>query len=604
MQKLPFRCVTICLILLGTLAFAQDEPPLVANAHSLAMMEQYLKELDLLKEPEAKGAALNELLVFQLRFAEKTSAAATIKALVAFADALDKGPLRNHLLESAVLALSELDDYDGAVKTIDLIDKPLERAECQLNVAEKFLAEREKKKQTRPFDVAALLRKAVAGAVEAKDPGLEALTLAVLGNELLQSENVDEAKAVFQKSQEKARGLEELEERNILGLMIRNWVRAGRLAEAMSMIDSTNTDETKAALTGMIAVTEARKGRLDAARKAVDSIQPGNARDNALVEIGRQSAKTESAAALLELAKVMSTPERVELLQREIIGCLIDEKRFDAAEEFVRGTTKPEDLRLGLSLRRLELLIDDKKFDEAAQMVETLTDPRLKVGVVHHLASACIQAGEIDTAERLLEGSRSGEEAMALKELAAAAAKSADEKDMEIRSEMQFEILRAQLQLLDIQGVRRTLSMIAESARKLENPARRAPSLLVLAQVLSQFDKARSQTILGELFTFLAEIKDPMVLKDLVPPQKPDAPHTDPAKPVLVLDWPVDESAVKEQFFILYANIANLSVQVGDGVTAGKALGKATEMLAAESDPMVKLQKRLLLAQIYAEIRN
>ena len=607
MQRFSCRSAAAALFLFGTLALAQDapqpKPPLTANENSSAMIEQFRKELDGLKTPETKAAALSQLLNFQFRFADKTPAAATVKALIALAESLEKGTLRTQLLEAVVFAQSELGDYDGAAKTTELFDSPQDRAENQLNLAEKFLAENEKKKPEKPFDVAALLRNAAAGAVDARDLGLEALALAVLGGELLKAGSVDDAKAAFQQSREKAKELEEIEERNIVALIIRNSIRGGRTEDAVGLADSMKTDEAKAALSGMIAVTEADVGRPDAARKIIDSMKPGNAKDNALVELGRAAAKTEEAAKLLELSKIMSSPERVEMFQQAILGSLIEEKRFDAAEEFAKETAKPEESRLALSVRRLELLIEDKKFDDAVKLIETFTNPQLKTGAFHHLAGACIQAGEVDKAELLLGGTRTEEEIAALKELAAAATKAAAETNPEVRTETLFEILRTQLQLLDLKGVKQTLAAMADSVQKVENPARRVQYTLVLSQVLLQLDKTQAKPVLWGLFTLLSGIKDPMELKELVPKQHPNPDPADPTQPVLALDLPVSASAVKEQFFILYVNIADLLSQAGDAETAKRALAKAAEMLAAEPEAAAKLEKLLLLARLYAEIK-
>ena len=592
MPRFPF--IAVYLILIGSVASAQDEPPLIANADSSAMIEQYRQELDGLKTPEAQAAAFSQLLSFQLRFADKAPAAETVKALTVLAESLEKGPLRNQLLEAIAFAQSELGDYGAVTKTLDLIEKPQERAENQLNLAEKFLAENEKKQSETPFNVVALLRSAVDGAVAAKDPGLEALALATLGGELLKSGNTGDAKAAFQQSREKAKELEELEERNILGLIVRNKVHGGLTAEAVALAASVTNDDVKAALTGVIARTEAMEGRLDAARKTIDSMKPGDARDGALVEVGRLAAKTEPAAALLELSKEMISPERSDVFQGTIIRTLAEEKRLDIAEEFANGAEKPDDCRLALSFHRLDLLIDDKKFDDAEKLVEAFADPRLKIGAVGHLAMACIEAGKVDRAERLLESFRSVEEAAALKELAAAATKAAAETNLEIRTETQFEILRAQLRLLDLKGAKQTLDSMVGTVQKVENLARRVQYSLVLASVLSQFDKARSKTILADLFTFLVDLKDPMLLKELVSEEPSDS-----MQPVLVL--PVAESAVKEQLFFLYVNIANLLSQSGNGETAKKALGQAGELLGAEPDVAVKLERLLLLAQLYAE---
>jgi hypothetical protein len=119
-----------------------------------------------------------------------------------------------------------------------------------------------------------------------------------------------------------------------------------------------------------------------------------------------------------------------------------------------------------------------------------------------------------------------------------------------------------------------------------------------------ELDKAQSKAMLGELFTFLVGIKDPMVLKELVPKKQPESDEQkEPTQPVLAIDLPVTEAAVKEQFFILYVNIANLLIRIGDSETAKKSLGKAAEMLADEPDAAVKLERILLVAQIYAEIK-
>ena len=601
MLRLFSCCVAVCFLPIGFLAVAQDDPPLKANAETSAMIARYRKELGGLQAPDAHGAALCRLLNFQLRFDDKGPATETVKSLIALTGSLDKEPIRTQLLEAVVFAQSELGDYDAAVKVIEMITKPQERAENQLNLAEKFLDENEKK-SNKPFDVAVLLRKAADGAAEAKDPGLEALALAVLGGELLRANKVEDAKTVLQQSREQAGKLEELEERNVLALIVRNYVRGGLTTEAVALVESMKTDETKTALTGMVAVTEAQNGRLDAARKRIDAQNPGNARDNALVELGRVAAKTESAAMLLELSQAMSLPERVDMFQQEIILRLAEEKRFDVAEEFVKTTADPKKGLAALVVRRLEMLIDDKKIDDAAKLIETLTDSSLKTGAIHHLAAACVDAGEVAVAERLLEGLRSTDEIAALKELTAAATKAAAETNIDIRTETQFEILRAQLQLLDLKSARQTLVSLFESVRKIENPVQQIPRLLVLAQVWSQLDKSQSKAVLQSLFTLLVGIKDPMVLKELVPQKQPDAERADPSQPVLVLDLPVDESAVKEQFFILYVNIANLLVQVGDDDMAKQALGKATEMLAAEPELAVKLEKMLLVAQIYASL--
>ncbi len=608
MQKLLFYTVATSFLLFGTLASAQEappEPPLNTNAESTAMIERFRQDVDGLKTPLAKAAALSQLMGFQLRFTDKAPAAETIRTLIALAEGLEKGPERSQILEAIVYAQSELGDYDGAVKTIDSIDKPQERAENQLTLAEKFLAEKEKK-PAGTFDVVALLRKSLAAAGEAKDPSLEALVLAVLGGELAKLGKTDDAKTAFQQSREKAKELEELEERNILSLIVRNEVRAGLNAEAQTLIDSAATDETKASLTGIAVATDAEAGRFDAARKTLDTMKPGNAKDGALLEFGRASAKTESAVKLIELSKLLSSSERTDMFLRELIAFLAEENRFDVAEELAKASSKPEECRLLLSASRLESLIKEKKFDEAAKLVDTLTDPRLKTGAIHHLAAACVQAGELGVAESLLAANRSEDEKAALKELDAAATKAAEEKNIEVRTEAQFELLRSQLQLLDLTGAKTTLSSMVGSVRALEDPVQRVPNLLVLAQVLSQLgDKAQAKQILGELFVFLVGVKDPMTLKGLVPKRKPEAvsENADSPQPVLALDFPVDEAAVKEQLFILYANIANNLAKSGDAETAKKVLQQANEMLAAETEPEIKLQKTLLLAQIYAEMK-
>ena len=597
MQRLFFCVIAFCLVHVSSLTIAEDEPLLTVNAESSAMIEQYRKELDGLETSEAKAAALGKLLQFQLRFIDKVAVKETVKALLTLADGIENDAMRTRFLSVVSFTQSELGDYDGASKTAEMILTAQDRAETQLNLAEKFLDEQEEKKSDKPFDVIALLRKAVNGAAEAKDLGLEALALAVLGGELLKVNSIDEAKAAFQQSREKAAELEEIEERSVIGLIVRNNVRNSQTDEAIALVDSVQTDEMKAVLTGIIARTEASEGRLDAARKTVDSMKPGDVRDNVLAELGRQAAKTESATALLELSKAISTPERIEAFQQLLLEILVQEKRLDVAGEIVKASANPEECELTLSVHQLESLIDAGKFDDAEKLTETFTEPRLKAGAIHHLVRACVQAGEIDKAAQLLEDSRTEDEAATLAELAALVAAVADGTDRETLTETLFEILQAQLQLLDVKGAGKTLDVIVDSIRQVDDSARRVAYLLFLSRVSSELDKSRAVPILDELFTFLTGINDPMELKELVSREQHD-----PTQPILELDSSIDESTVKEQFFILYVNIAGIASKIGNSEKAKKSLAKATEMLAAEPELGVKLQKMLLIAQIYAEI--
>ncbi len=590
----------------------ESTTPLATPPETVAMINQFRKDVENLKTPEEKAAALSQLMALQLRFADKTPAAETVQALLALATPLEKGQLRTQIVESAAFARCELDDFNGAVEATKLLDKP---AETCLNVAEKFISDAEKEKSgdekpaspKKPVDVIPLLKTALEGAIQAKDIGLEALTLAVYGRELAKQRKIDEAKTCFAQACEKAKGLEDIEERNVVGLVIRNETRSGLLVEATALANSRETDEQKEAMLALIAVTQANSNELDVARKTIDTLKTGNAKDNALIELAKKIAKTESAAKLLDLSQLLSAPERIDMFLQGIAAELISLKRFDVAEELCKASPAvAERIKNLAAVRQMETLIEEKKLDEAAKQIDLFDDPQMKNAASRHIAVEYIKAGNAAAGQKLVDATRTDEERNSLKELNDAAAKIAADPNTDARIDAQFEILQTQVQLFDLDGAKKTLASMLDTAKKVDDPAKRIPTLLVLARLYAELgEKPQAKTVLSELFDSLNGVKDLMTLKGIVPPKQAKAEieaGKDPAEPVLVLDSPVSEGDVKEQLFIVYASTADAFNKVGESDKSKQALQKAIEMLDAESNPNVKMEKRLFLAKYFAEL--
>ncbi|MDR1962526.1 MAG: hypothetical protein LBQ50_01965, partial [Planctomycetaceae bacterium] len=139
-----------------------------------------------------------------------------------------------------------------------------------------------------------------------------------------------------------------------------------------------------------------------------------------------------------------------------------------------------------------------------------------------------------------------------------------------------------------------------EIAAKSTDPSQTVFIRLNIATIQAQLnDKAGVKENLGQLLSFLDGIKDVMTLKGLIQDKPVDA-ETESTQPVLKLKPPVDEAAVKNVLFEVYASITMLLQQVGEEDKVKISFQKAKQLADSEPDTRIKFAKLLNFAQILA----
>lgn len=599
---------------------------LTATPDVLARIEKVRSTVDSLKSDDEKIAALFQLLSFELRFTDKAPARKTLSEIEKRLENVQKEPTRTQMMEAIAYNYGEIGDFDAAVKMMDRITDVSLRAEIRLNIAERFINEKEenekngKNTDVEPkFDVVDLLRKAVAGAEEAKDAGLEAIATTVLARELAKQGDLEQAKPLFMAARKKAREIEEIEERNVVALIVRSLIQYDMVPDALAMVETVADEELKQAIFSLAVVSLAQNGKFDEAEKMLATMKEGDIKDSTVIGVAKEYAQKTGDAALpsenlskkmLALAAQMSSAERKEIFVQNTLPALLDNGKYDVVENLVGLSENAQEIRLTLKLRELESLIEAKNYADAEKLIGTMDD-RFKPMATRHLLLAEIRNGADPAAMKdRIAKTLSEEEKQQRDEIQKEFEKAATLNNFEDRMAARYEVMQAQIKLFDLDGARKTVAKMLEDATAPSmEPSKLVTHRLLLARIQTELDdKVAARENLRQLLKYLGELKDVMVLKDLVPPEesRPGAQddNADVSTPIIALKAPVDEKAVKAQLFVVYVSTADALGKVGDLDDAKVAADRAAALLDETTDPVKKIEGLMLLTQILAEIEN
>ncbi|MDR1962279.1 MAG: hypothetical protein LBQ50_00700, partial [Planctomycetaceae bacterium] len=479
MIRSSFLSCVLLTIFNFALALAQESPStetpfppasLKATPEILALIAESHQLLEQLPEEE-RAMALFQVLELQFLFADKQPARKTIQEILALIPSIEKDSVRTQICEATAVILAELGDFGQCVQTLNQITKPVDRAEKQLNVAEQILNNAEMTKTPISFDMTGLLQSALTGAVEAKDKGLESLVSIVLARELAKQGKIEESKILFESARKKAREIEEIEEQNLIGFMVRSMIGVGMQPEAMAMIETVTEEDAKRLLMGQAAVAMAQEGKTKDAGVLVKTFKPGDMKDNVLVRVAETAAKTITVEQILELAKQTASPEsREKFLERTFLA-LLENKRDDAASELAGHSENAPEYQKRLQLWQLESLIDEKKFAEAEKNIATLSPdsatfpPELKQSLLRQLILIEIQAkGLSNELLNRLTATFSEEDEKNRALLQAEAEKAAKMDDFNESMLSLEQIIQSQIQMLDLQSAAKTFRLLFEIA--------------------------------------------------------------------------------------------------------------------------------------------
>lgn len=610
MSRIILSCCFVLTFLFAPVLTAQQanngsSEPYPATPAVLRMIEKCEESLKELEKPEDKALILFQMLSLETRLTDKEPARRTIGTLLELVSTMEREGTRMQILEAVAQAQAELGDYESGIKTASQIGQNATRAEGLLNLAEKIIGDNEEKKAEKPFDVTGLLRQAAAGAAEAKDPGLEALVSAILGRELAKQGKIEDARNAFDASRNKAREIEQVEERNTIALIVRGQVQNGMIDDALKLIENVPSEEYKEAFTALASIALAQVGKTAESMEMLAKLQAGDAKDNALIGIGREYAEKESAEKLLELAALTSSPERKEMFLGNVLPILMEKKRFDIAAELGKQSASATELETVLKMQPLETLIEEKKFDEAQKFIDTLEDESIRQNALRHLVLARIKETGGNDALTLAEATQSEEEKKAISTLEPEMTRAAEIKDPDDRMTAYFEILETQFQLFDLRGVSKTIEKMLQTVSENPDPAKKLVGRIVVSRIQMELNDTKgAKENIGQLVKALDETKDLNTLQGLVPEDRNPMPLQDDAQdtsPILTLKVPVSEDAIRDQVFQIYLTASDALAQMEEWTEANKTLQKSARLAEAETDPAKKAQKLLLLAQVQAE---
>ncbi|MDR0337366.1 MAG: hypothetical protein LBI18_09775 [Planctomycetaceae bacterium] len=611
-------CVFVLVTLFSVVAGAQENS-FQKTPELLALIAETRQSLESLPDIE-KIPALFQLLNLELRFVDKQPARNTVQQVLKLLPSIAKESVQEQVIEAVAFAQAELGDYADSAKMLDQIVKPSVRAEKQLNVAEKIIEDIEKNRSENneienSFDTTDLLRKSLAGAVEAKDAGLESLVSIILGRELAKRGKIEESKSLFEKARKKAREIEEVQEQNLVALLIRSLILVGQQAEALAMIETVADEENKLQLLGAAAIVLAHKGQIAEAENIVNILKPNEMKDNIIIKTVQASVKTITVEQIFAFAKQTSSPEFREQLLQQTFYMLSENKRDDIVKDFMKHLENvSENQRV---FYQLKLLTDAKKFEEAAQFIETL-DVVLKPQALRHLVMIKIeQQGEVS--EELLNqiyATYSDEEKKIIEQFQQETEKALKIDDPEERLQFSQQVLQQVLEysssraaLLDLRGVWKILEAMLETAKQLDDPLVNIELQLMIADRQTQlYDKSGAKKNLSQLQKYLDEIQDVRILKNTSRHESNQlesvVSETTTSQPILKLNSSADEIEGKNNLFQIYCSMTFLWYGLGENIEAKKSFQKAKEIADSESDVIRKVEKLLGLAQLLAQTQS
>jgi tetratricopeptide (TPR) repeat protein len=502
------------------------------------------------------------------------------------------------MIEAVAFAQADLGDYVESVKTLDQIAKPSVRAEKQLNIAEKIIKDIEiikkssadKNEAVKQFDVTNLLRQSLAGAVEAKDAALESLVTIILARELAKQGKIDESKILFEKARKKAREVEEIEERNLVAIIIRSLIIVDRQAEALALIETINDEENKMLLLIQVITTLVQKNKIIDAINLVKFIKQNKIKEDVILNIIRNIAKTITVEQIFELAKQTSSPEFHKQLLQDTFYILLDNKRDDILEDFIKHLENVSENQHVFQYYQLKLLIDAKKFEEAAKFIKTF-DSDSKLWAVHYFFLAEIQQSDGITEEllNLISEIHSEEEKKRILLFQQEVENVLKNNNTEEQLAGLFQVFQSQIQqeVFNLRGIIKILEQILELTEKLDDPCKIVKNRLDIADFQSRlYDKSGVKKNLNRLQQILDEIKDVSVFKELFSDDSIQ---------------PTQDVTENDKLFDVYTLITSIWYNIDENDEAKKTFQKAKDIADSESDVIRKVEKLLALSQLLAQ---
>ncbi|MDR2117094.1 MAG: hypothetical protein LBP87_12010 [Planctomycetaceae bacterium] len=623
MLRFCFSFVVVLMIFSFSSFFVlAQEKPLQETSEIIALTTELRQLLEPLPNNE-KIPILFRLLSIEIRFADKQPAQNTIRQVLALVSSVEKESIQAQILEAVAMTQAILGDYEQSVKTLDLIAKPSVRAEKQLIVAEKIIEDIEnsdtnkndteknnadKNETINRFDVTDLLRKSLAGTIEAKDAALESLVSIILARELAKQGKIDESKNLFEKARKKAREVEEIEERNLVALMIHSLITVNQQSEALALIETITDEENKMLLLGQAAITLAQEGKITEAINLVKVIKQNEIKLNTISKIVQDTAKTITVEQILELRQIIS-PEFHNLFLQNTFNALPENKRDDIMVELIKHLENVTENRIVFQYYHLKLLIDTKKFEEAAQFIKTLNTD-LKSPATQYLFTRIVeQQGEVtEELLNLISETYSEEEKQEIKQVQMEIENVLKNNNPEEQWTGLIKVFQSQNQLFDPHGLKKTLELLFDAAEKLNDPCVIVQNRLGAVDMQIQlYDKSGVKDNLKRLQQFLDGIKDVSVFKDLFPDESAQsAPVVSETttQPVLRLNSSTDETTGNDKLFLIYCSITLSWYVIDEKEEAKKSFQKAQSLANAEPDALRKIEKLFMLSDLLVQMQS
>lgn len=607
MSRLSLSLYIVWLWMCCSFVSAQEAPeplrPLQSTPVVLGQIAEARQAIEKLPTEE-KVTAHFRLLSLLVRFEDKTPAREAIDTILKLVPTIEKELTQQQLLEAVAYTQADNGDFAAALETVDRIGRVSARANARLTIVERILDGNEKSnEEKKPKDVLPILRQAVSDAAAAQNAGLEAVARVLLAKELARQGKADEARTEFATSRKKAAEIEAVEERNVVAMIVRSKVETGMISEALALLESITDEEMKRGITGYATVVLVQEEKTDEANKLIDSLKADDYRDNILMGIVRETAKTISTAKIQELTARLSSPDRKEIFLQNAARVLLENERADAAAEIAEKLADGTQIQTELRVAQLQKLLEEKKYDEAQKLVEAFTDEQVRLAAMRYILITRFRDGATEDVQKLAEATSSDDEKQHAELLRKEVEKAAEIADADQRMAALSEIVQAQFSLLDLLGARKTLGLMLQNAEAMEDPARSVKYRIALSMMQTELGDSGVRENLTKTLAYLDGIKDLGKLAGLVPEDDP-VEGGKPEQTTLVVKGQVGEDDIRTQLFEVYLTIANVLGNADDASGAKKAFQKAKEVAESDSNEIRKTEKLLLLSQILAELET
>ncbi|GHT41218.1 hypothetical protein FACS189443_2690 [Planctomycetales bacterium] len=598
-----FAAMLLCSSVSAQRAVSSQQPPknLKATPEVTAIIGDIVKTLP---ANDLNGTALGlfRLLSFEMRLDDKKPALETIEKILKLVSSVEE-QRQNQIYEGIAEVYAEMERYGDSLKIVQNIEKPDVRSEAMLNLSVRIFNDIENKKIDQPFDLTGLLKQAVSAAAQAKNLGYEALANAFLGRELARQGKKDEALIAFEESRKIAKKLEEVEEQSTVALLIRSEAEAGYIAEAKANIETLSDPAAKQAMTVVLAAAFFKNGKIDEAKALLTSLPAGDARDQAVAAIATANIKILTEDQIKFLAENVSADRKDQFIQ-SIVATLSRIDKDDLAVKLTSLLKNPQQVQNFLTGKVISGLVNDGKFDEAAKKIDTITDTNEKTNWVRQLAVKKYQKTGDVAALAPIAATYSDEEKKQLQTLSETLQKTTAEADGDEKVQQLFQVLQSEIQLADIEGVKKVITILLPVAEKQTDIAKKIQIFMILTRLQNDLlgDKVGAKTSSVKLMQTLGDVKDIMDLKALVPPKEQENPIASPqGGPAVKLQVPVEKGDVEAQVFNLYVAIAE-QLKIAEAVPEYQnAVAKAKSFAQSASEPVQKTDMLLFLAQFLAE---